>query len=220
MQPAAAFVLVKLPNGKVIAAAILLWGSSLAIMSACTGFASLLGMRLVLGCFEAAIAPSCVAVTQMWWRRGEQTLRTSYWNAMNGVTSIAGSLLTYGLGHIRGGRVYRYQIIFVFCGLLTVVYSVLVGLLMPDSPMEARYLSERERVIATERLRANQMGVASRTWRWDHVWETMWDLKTWCWFVAIIAISWASPSSPLAGGLNVLTGWIASRAVASRHSEA
>jgi hypothetical protein len=33
------------------------------------------------------------------------------------------------------------------------------------------------------------MGVASREWRWDHVWETLLDLKTWCWFVAIIAIS-------------------------------
>jgi MFS family permease len=84
MQPLAAFILVKLPTGKVIAGAIFLWGSSLAIMSACTDFRSLLGLRFCLGTFEAMIAPSCVAVTQMWWRRSEQTLRTSYWNAMNG----------------------------------------------------------------------------------------------------------------------------------------
>jgi MFS family permease len=48
MQPTAAVLLVKFPNGKVIAAAIFLWGSSLCIMSACTNFASLLGMRFVL----------------------------------------------------------------------------------------------------------------------------------------------------------------------------
>ena len=190
MQPAAAFILVKFPNGKVIAAAILLWGSAQAIMSACTDFPSLLGLRFLLGSFEAMIAPSCVAVTQMWWRRGEQTMRTSYWNAMNGVTFIVGSLLTYGLGHIRSDVLFRYQIIFLFCGLLTVVYAAVVLVLMPDSPMEAKYLTEREKVIAVERLRANQMGVASRAWRWEHVWETMVDLKTWCWFVAIIAISW------------------------------
>lgn len=188
-QPAAAFILVKLPTGKVIAAAIFLWGSSLAIMSSCTDFKSLLGMRFVLGSFEAMIAPSCVAVTQMWWRRSEQTLRTSYWNAMNGVTFIVGSLFTYGLGHIHSDKMFRYQIIFLFCGLLTVLYSVVVLIFMPDSPMEAKYLREREKVIAVERLRANQMGVASRTWRWDHVVETLLDLKTWCWFIAIIAIS-------------------------------
>lgn len=84
MQPVAAFILVKLPTGKVIGGAIFLWGASLAIMSACTDFPSLLGLRFCLGSFEAMIAPSCVAVTQMWWRRSEQTLRTSYWNAMNG----------------------------------------------------------------------------------------------------------------------------------------
>ncbi|KAK0609977.1 major facilitator superfamily domain-containing protein [Bombardia bombarda] len=203
MQPLAAFILVKLPTGKVIATAIFLWGSTLAIMSACNSFSSLLGLRFLLGSFEAMIAPSCVAVTQMWWRRSEQTMRTSYWNAMNGVTFIVGSLFTYGLGHIQSNVMFRYQIIFLFCGLLTVVYSAAVLVFMPDSPMEAKYLTEREKVIAVERLRANQMGVASREWRWDHVWETMLDFKTWCWFVAIIAISIASGGVGTFGNLIV-----------------
>ncbi|KAL2255336.1 hypothetical protein VTK26DRAFT_3585 [Humicola hyalothermophila] len=60
MQPLAAFLLVKLPTGKVIAGAIFPWGSALAVMSACTDFPSLLGLRFVLGAFETLIAPSCV----------------------------------------------------------------------------------------------------------------------------------------------------------------
>ncbi|KAK2790365.1 hypothetical protein FQN52_005633 [Onygenales sp. PD_12] len=189
MQPLAAFLLVKLPTGKLIGAAIFLWGSSLAIMTACTDFKSLLGLRFMLGSFEAMIAPSCVAVTQMWWRRSEQTWRTSLWNGMNGVTFIVGSLFTYGLGHIKSDTLFSYQIIFLFCGLLTVAYSFIVLLLMPDSPMETKYLNDREKVIAVERLRANQMGIISREWRWDHVWESCWDLKTWCWFFLIVSIS-------------------------------
>ena len=192
MQPLAALILVKLPTGKVLAAAIFLWGSSLSIMAACTNFPSLLGMRFALGSFESLIAPCCVAITQMWWRRSEQTLRVSYWNAMNGLTSIIGSLVTYGLGHANSSVLYHYQTIFMFCGLLTVLYSFLVLWLMPDSPMEAKFLTERERLIATERLRANQMGISTQEWRWDHVWETMIDLKTWCWFFAIISISCVS----------------------------
>jgi MFS family permease len=210
MQPLAAFLLVKLPTGKVIAGAIFLWGSSLAIMSSCTNFPSLLGLRFVLGSFEAMIAPACVATTTMWWRRSEQTLRTAYWNAMNGLTFIVGSLFTYGLGHIESDAMHKYQIILcvnplielfakevlthastfsLFCGLLTVAYSFVVLVFMPDSPMSAKYLTERERVIATERLRANQMGVQSGVWKWEQVWETFLDFKTWCWFIAIIAIS-------------------------------
>ncbi|KAL4874902.1 major facilitator superfamily domain-containing protein [Aspergillus karnatakaensis] len=189
MQPLAALILVKLPTGKVIASAIFLWGSSLAIMAACTDFPSLLGLRFCLGAFEAMIAPSCIAVTQMWWRRGEQTWRAAAWNAMNGVTAIVGSLFTYGLGHIKSDTLYSYQTIFILCGLLTVVYSFIVLAFMPDSPMETKFLSEREKVIAVERLRANQMGIISREWRWDHVIETLLDVKTWIWFLLIIAIS-------------------------------
>lgn len=189
MQPLAAFLLVKLPTGKLIFAAIFLWGSSLALTAVCTDFPSLLGLRFCLGAFEAMIAPSCIAVTQMWWRRSEQTLRTSYWSAMNGFTFIVGSLMTYGLGHIEYSHLFRYQIIFIFCGLLTVAFSVFVGVFMPDSPMEAKCLSERERFIAVERLRANQMGLASREWQGSHVWETMVDIKTLCWFILMICIS-------------------------------
>ncbi|KAL1794997.1 hypothetical protein ACET3X_006813 [Alternaria dauci] len=188
MQPLAAFILVKLPTGKVIGTAIFLWGSSLAIMSACTDFKSLL-------------APACVATTTMWWRRSEQTLRTGYWNAMNGVTFIVGSLFTYGLGHINSDSLYKYQVIFMFCGLLTVAYAFVVLVFMPDSPMKAKYLTERERFIAVERLRANQMGIQSGEWKWDQVWETFVDFKTWCWFIAIIAISIASGGISTFGNL-------------------
>ncbi|KAI0105914.1 MFS general substrate transporter [Daldinia grandis] len=200
-QPLAAFLLVKLPTGKVIGTAVVCWGACAAIMAACTNFGSLLAMRFLLGSFEAMIAPSCLAVTQMWWRRSEQTLRASYWNAMNGVTFIVGSLVTYGLGHVVSTKIYRYQTIFIFCGVLTVLFGITFLVFMPDSPMEAKYLSERERSIAVERLRANQMGVASRQWKWDHVIETLTDFKTLLWFILIVAISIASGGISTFGNL-------------------
>ncbi|KAH9997173.1 MFS general substrate transporter [Xylariaceae sp. FL0662B] len=200
-QPLAAYLLVKLPTGKVVGGALVLWGSCETIMAACTTFPSLLALRFLLGSFESIIAPACLAVTQMWWRRSEQTLRASYWNAMNGVTFIVGSLVTYGLGHIESDKIYRYQTIFIFCGGLTVLFGVAFLFLMPDSPMEAKYLSEHERLIAVERLRANQMGVASRRWRWDHVVETLTDLKTLLWFLLITSISIASGGISTFGNL-------------------
>lgn len=58
MQPLAAFLLVKLPTGKIIAVAIFFWGTSLTLMAACTNFPSLLGLRFCLGTFEAMIGGS------------------------------------------------------------------------------------------------------------------------------------------------------------------
>lgn len=86
MQPVIAYLLVRLPIGKFISVMVLCWGITLSCMSAANNFGGLLAARFFLGAFEASIAPAFIAITQMWWRRREQTVRTSYWYAMNGVT--------------------------------------------------------------------------------------------------------------------------------------
>lgn len=108
---------------------------------------------------------------------------------MLGVVNIFGSLLSYGLGHIKSGTLHSYQIIFLFCGLLTVAFSIVIFLFMPDSPMEAKFLKGHDKLVAVERLRMNQQGIASRVWKWEHVKECMLDVKTWLWFSLIFAIS-------------------------------
>lgn len=125
----------------------------------------------------------------MWYRRSEQTNRNAAWYAMLGVVNILGSLLTYGLGHIDSSVLYSYQIIFLFCGCLTLVFSVFVIIFMPDSPMQARFLKGDDKLIAVERLRMNQMGISSGEWKWAHVKECFLDPKTWLWFSLLTAIS-------------------------------
>ncbi|KAF6805799.1 allantoate permease [Colletotrichum sojae] len=188
MQFPLAWLLVKLPIGKFTSCMVAFWGITLSCMAAAHNFGGLLTARLFLGAFEASVAPSFVAITQMWWRRREQTLRISYWYAMNGFTNMFGSLITYGLGHISS-KLKEYQIIFMFFGIITVAFSVVMFLYMPDSPVEAKFLNDNDKVIAIERLRMNQQGVMSREWRWDHFWESMRDIKTWIWFALIFSIS-------------------------------
>jgi hypothetical protein len=108
MQPVIAYFLVKLPTGKFAAAMVLCWGIVLSCMAAAKDFKGLLATRFFLGCFEASVgkcfsslerfladtlhtrftAPTFIAITQMWWRRGEQTYRNASWYAMNGVTNM------------------------------------------------------------------------------------------------------------------------------------
>ncbi|EPE05156.1 allantoate permease [Ophiostoma piceae UAMH 11346] len=188
-QPLVAWLLVTVPVGKFISTAVLLWGATLACMTAAHSFGGLVAARFFLGLFESSVAPCFIAVTQMWWRRREQTTRVSYWYAMNGLTNMFGSLITYGLGHIDS-KLRSYQIIFLFFGLITVAFSGVMYVFMPDSPVEAKFLkTDHDKVIAVERLRMNQMGVMSREWRWDHVREAMYDPKTWCWFALVFSIS-------------------------------
>ncbi|KAF2090522.1 MFS general substrate transporter [Saccharata proteae CBS 121410] len=188
MQPLVAVLLVKLPIGKFTAGMLFCWGAVLCGMAAATNFAELVATRFLLGGFESAVAPAFIAIVQMWYRRSEQTNRNAAWYAMLGIVNMFGSLLTYGLGHIHS-HLHSYQIIFLFCGLLTVVFSAVVFIFMPDSPMKAKFLREEDRILAIERVRANQMGIESRKWRWDHVKEALSDVKTWLWFSMLVIIS-------------------------------
>ncbi|UPL00988.1 hypothetical protein LCI18_011922 [Fusarium solani-melongenae] len=183
-----AWLLVKLPIGRFTSLMVVLWGLTLTLMAAAHTFKTLLLARFWLGAFEASIAPSFIAITQMFWRRREQPLRMSYWYAMNGFTNLFGSLITWWLAQFQFG-LKPYQTIFIFFGIVTVLFSFVLFAYMPDSPAEAKFLSKHEKLIAIERLRMNQTGVMSRKWRWDHLWETIRDLKTWLWFALIFSIS-------------------------------
>ncbi|KAF2228729.1 MFS general substrate transporter [Viridothelium virens] len=126
----------------------------------------------------------------MWYRRSEQTNRNAAWYSMLGVVNMLGSLLSYGLAHIQSSVLRPYQIIFLFCGALTVVFSILIFLILPDSPIDAKFLkTDHDKLIAIERLRMNQMGISSRAWKWSHVREAFLDPKTYLWFSMITAIA-------------------------------
>ncbi|KAM9877807.1 hypothetical protein VD0002_g3293 [Verticillium dahliae] len=193
MQFPLAWLLVKMPLGRFTACMVALWGTTLAAMAAARSFPSLLVMRFLLGAFEASVAPSFIALTHMFWRRREQPLRMSLWYAMNGFTAMFGSLMTWGLARIPS-TLRPYQVIFLFFGLVTVAFAVVMFRCMPDAPADARFLTPRDRRIAVERLRlglrASQAGASSaRQWRWAHVHETIRDPKTWLWFGLIFSIS-------------------------------
>ena len=92
-QPLVAFLLVKLPLGKFLAATVLLWGVVLSCMPAAHSFSGLLVSRLFLGLFEAGVAPTFIAVTQMWWRRREQPVRLGAWYASKFICLMMGVLI-------------------------------------------------------------------------------------------------------------------------------
>ncbi|RFU78238.1 allantoate permease [Trichoderma arundinaceum] len=188
MQLPLAWALVKLPIGKFTSAMVLAWGLTLTGMTWANSFGQLMAARFFLGAFEACVGPAFVAITQMWWRRREQTLRIGSWYCMNGLTWVFGSLITYGLASIDS-PMKPYQIIFLFFGIVTVAVSGAMFFWMPDSPTEAKFLSDEDKIIAIERLRNNQMGVMSREWRYPHFFESLRDPKTWLWVIMIFCIS-------------------------------
>lgn len=173
------FAMQKLPTAKYLGVMVFLWGVIVAVTSACGNYGALVATRVLLGCFEAAVAPSLILITSMcefcvfltgwgglltWkcigYKSHEQPPRVGLWYLGVGTGTIIGSLISFGFQHYTDGAFTSWQIMFLVVGLVTCMVGALVVLLLPDNPMKSR-LSHEEKVWAIERLRANQTGKTS-----------------------------------------------------------
>lgn len=84
---------------------------------------------------------------------------------------------------------HKWQYLYLLTGTINVLYSALIFFVLPDSPMNARFLSPAEKYYATQRLAANRTGIANRTWKWDQVREAVLDVKVWLIVLFNIAIN-------------------------------
>ncbi|WWC95843.1 hypothetical protein V866_002710 [Kwoniella sp. B9012] len=201
IQPLAALALVRLPLAKWVAANVFGWGLSVACMAAAKDFKTLMVCRVFVGVFEAPISPTFMAVSQLWWRRREQTYRNTFWLLSSGFASLVGPLTAFGVGHIHTGTLRPYQSIFIFLGCLTVVIAPIILWAMPDDIKSARFLDVREKAIAVERLRANNTGTKTSHWEWYQCREAFLDPKTYLFGIMLLVT--AIPSSGISsfGGL-------------------
>ncbi|KAL8287098.1 hypothetical protein RQP46_004104 [Phenoliferia psychrophenolica] len=177
-QPLAAYLLVKIPMNKFLPFIVLCWGASLCGMGGSTNYQSLLATRFLLGFFEAACLPTFSLITSSYYRRQEQPMRVAAWYGTNGMATMLGSLMVFGLGHIHSPVLFSYQIIFLVFGLITVITAPILYYFMDPSIAEARFLNDEDRLKAVERLRTNNTGIASSEFKWSQVYELLYDPKT------------------------------------------
>ncbi|KIW33174.1 uncharacterized protein PV07_00045 [Cladophialophora immunda] len=177
------YVLQLFPLAKYVSVNVVIWGAILAALAACKSFASLMVCRFFLGAAEATIVPAWVVFTSQWYRKEEQAFRVGIWFSMCGFSQMFGGYFAYGVARHVGGDVHAalkgWQIIFLFLGLLTVVIGVIFWFILPDSPAVAGFLSQEERVQHVERIRGNEQGIGSKTFKWEQFWEALADTNTW-----------------------------------------
>lgn len=70
-------------------------------------------------------------------------------------------------------------------GLNTVFFGIVMWFYLPDSPVTATFLTEREREIAIDRLKENKTGVKNGQHKPEQVKEALLDFKVWLLVAAI-----------------------------------
>jgi ACS family allantoate permease-like MFS transporter len=139
----------------------------------------LLTVRFFLGVFEATVTPAFVIITSIWYKQNEQGRRMGYWLSCNGITLILMAVIAYGLSAVNDAAIASWKILFLILGLLTSATGVLAYIYLPDNAVNARFLNDREKSIAAERIRGNFQGIGSQTWKWYQFREALVDVRTW-----------------------------------------
>jgi predicted MFS family arabinose efflux permease len=202
VQPLAAWALVKLRYRQVLPVIIVCWGISVAAgLAGSKNYAGLMVSRFLLGAFEAAVIPLFSIITIAFYRRSEQPFRVACWYSCYGLSTLLSSPLVYGFARIKTSALYRYQVVYLFFGLLTIAIGLVTYWWAHDSPGEARYLSPEDRLKAVDRLKANQQGIVSHTFSWKQVLEAFSEPKYWLYMIMVIAVNAGASVSSVFGSI-------------------
>jgi ACS family allantoate permease-like MFS transporter len=108
------------------------------------------------------------------WKTNEQPLRIAIWYAGSPFGGLIGQAFDYAAVQIKGSySPWRY--IYIILGSITLGYTVLFLILFPDSPMKAKFLTDRERQIAVQRLQTNNTGIQTRKFKKSQVIDAIKD---------------------------------------------
>jgi hypothetical protein len=91
-------------------------------------------------------------------------------------------LLSFGASKYNG-PLGQWQVLFLGVGGITFAWAILCWFFLAGSPLEARWLSKREKVIAIQRTAGNMTGVENKVIKTDQIIEAFMDPKSWLIFL-------------------------------------
>ncbi|KAJ5888320.1 hypothetical protein N7495_008361 [Penicillium taxi] len=194
-------MLQKLPINYFMSATVIIWGIVLMCHGAAFNFAGEAAARTFLGVFESSINPGTMLFFSMYYKRAEQPLRMGIWIGSAGLGYVIAGIASFGIGHIQSS-IASWRLLYIIWGAITTAWGLLLLILLPGSPLNAKFLSETERTLAIARVKDNGTGIENKKFKWPQFWEAMMDLKTWLLF--LFAVTSNSPN----GGLTTFQGLI------------
>ncbi|CCG23203.1 hypothetical protein CORT_0D03620 [Candida orthopsilosis Co 90-125] len=153
------YIIQKLPVAKYTGFMLFTWSIILIGHVGLKNYGGALVIRFLLGMFEAGISPSCMMICGTFFTLKQQPIRMSVFMSFNGVATMLGALLAFGLGHVDNAKINQWQLIFLVIGLINLVWSICFLWLCPDSPQGAKFLTEEEKAILIKHIASNNQGV-------------------------------------------------------------
>ncbi|KAH2186244.1 hypothetical protein KXW61_008451 [Aspergillus fumigatus] len=179
-------LLQKTPPAKWLGANVFLWGVAAAAGAGTRDYPTLLVARIFLGIFEATVGPSLMLLSSQYYTKSEAAPRFTLWYVGLGVAQILGGLISFGFQHVKNPSFQGWRVMFLVLGLITSITGALTFSFLPDTPMKAKWLTDREKVALLNHVSVNQTGVWSSDFNIKQIWEAVCDIQLW--FITIITM--------------------------------
>ncbi|KAL1970949.1 hypothetical protein VTN77DRAFT_2783 [Rasamsonia byssochlamydoides] len=130
-----------------VSTTVFLWGFISTIQAACTSWGGLMVCRVCLGIVESMYGPGVPLYLSYFYPREKLGLRTGIFISGSALANAYGGALAYGISQAKGS-IGSWRILFIVEGVPTCLLGIVAWFCIPDSPQQARFLTEREREIA------------------------------------------------------------------------
>lgn len=182
----AAYLVQRYPLSKVMSIMVLLWGIFACLTATANNFSSIMALRFLLGFAEGPVFPGCEVYVVMFYKGKEQPLRIAIYLAS--IATLFIGPLSYGIGRSTGVDIATWKLLYITVGGVTWLWGIALFWLLPDNPATWKYLTDREKYIALDRVRENNTGVENKNVKWHQVLEAFIDPKSWVLFVGQIMV--------------------------------
>ncbi|WYZ35880.1 hypothetical protein EsH8_X_000527 [Colletotrichum jinshuiense] len=118
-----------------------------------------MGVRFLLGIFEAGMMPGIAYYLSRWYRRSELAFRLSLYIVMAPLAGAFGGLLASAILRLdHFGSLSSWRMIFAIEGIVTICLALLGFITLTDRPATARWLTQAEKDLAEARVRSERVG--------------------------------------------------------------
>ncbi|KAH7915264.1 major facilitator superfamily domain-containing protein [Hygrophoropsis aurantiaca] len=158
----------------------LCWGVMMTVQGLVHNFGGLMGMRWMLGTFEAGLYPGVNYYLSCWYKRSEFGIRAAIFFSAATVSGAFGGLLAAAIANMEGvGGKPAWAWIFILEGLATVIAGAVSFWIIVDFPDDATFLTEVERTVVIRRLQSDaQFSAAGEKLQWKYIRKSLVDWKT------------------------------------------
>ncbi|KAI9035866.1 putative MFS transporter [Aspergillus affinis] len=141
----------------------------------------LLICRLILGIVESPFYPGALFMISQFYNRKEATTRMAILYTGNMLASAFSGLIAAGVfaGLDGSHGLAGWRWLFLIQGVITLVVALSAFFLLPDSPLQTRWLSPEERQLAHDRIARDTTQKQEGTSTWVGLREACTDYRTW-----------------------------------------